>query len=441
MNAMKSTPLLGLLLLAGVHPASAQQDLGAVVCVASETETMATSGPVRRVILKDTGVVYRVGVRLADQEEVEAGLLAELTGAGEARCVRSDREHSHVVVVSYMGVVQQDLTIDPEDPRYQAFAVGYGTSWEEAEQYATRLDGRFTTIYDGGGYEVLVRERWAVADAAGREEARPATETPPPAREGVEPSPAEGMRPGTVFRDCAACPEMVVVPAGSFMMGSPEGDREWFSDERPQHNVTIASAFAVGVYEVTFDEWDACVSAGGCGGYEPDDLGRGRRPVIYVSWEDAQGYVRWLSRETGGRYRLLSEAEWEYVARAGTQTARYWGESEAGQCRYANGGDDYAPCADGYENTAPVGSYEPNAFGLYDVLGNVWEWTGDCWNDSYSGAPTNGSARESGDCTHRVLRGGSWNSDPRDLRSAYRGGFPAGYRDISLGFRVARTTN
>ena len=229
-------------------------------------------------------------------------------------------------------------------------------------------------------------------------------------------------RPGTVFRDCAVCPEMVVVAAGSFMMGSPTWEEGRFDDEGPQHRVTIGSPFAVGVYEVTFAEWDACVGAGGCGGYRPEDegWGRGRRPAINVSWDDAQGYVQWLSRETGEQYRLLTEAEWEYVARAGTTTARYWGDSESGQCRNGNGYDrtshaeygwdwnEPVACSDGYVDTAPAGSFQPNAFGLYDVLGNVWEWTEDCWNDDYSSAPTDGSAWQSGDCSPRVLRGGSW---------------------------------
>ena len=198
---------------------------------------------------------------------------------------------------------------------------------------------------------------------------------------------AERRRPGRVFRDCAACPEMVVVPAGSFTMGSPASEKGRWDDEGPRHRVTIGYSLAVGVYEVTFAEWDACVRAGACGRYRPDDegWGRGGRPVINVSWEDAREYVRWLSRETGAPYRLLSEAEWEYVARAGTETARYWGDSESGQCLNANGDDDDVNCTDGYANTAPVGSFQPNTFGLYDVLGNVWEWTEDCWNRNYSG--------------------------------------------------------
>ena len=272
-------------------------------------------------------------------------------------------------------------------------------------------------------------------------------------------------QPGAVFRDCADCPEMVVVPTGSYMMGSPAseaGRAEW---EGPVHQVTISQPVAVGVYEVTRGEFGRFVRATGystgdrCWTAENGKLeersGRGwrnpgyrqgeREPVVCVSWEDAQAYVRWLSKETGERYRLLSEAEWEYVARGGTSTARYWGESEAEQCRHANGADAgtgsewVVSCHDGYARTAPVGSYVANAFGLHDVLGNVWEWTQDCWNESYQGAPSDGRAWESGECGHRVLRGGSWLYIPWDLRSASRNWNSVGYRLIVNGFRLART--
>ena len=273
------------------------------------------------------------------------------------------------------------------------------------------------------------------------------------------PSAAGAQEPGQTFRDCESCPVMVVVPAGEYTMGSPDDEDGRFAIEGPQHPVAIGSPFAVGVYEVTFDEWDACVRAGGCGGYGPGDegWGRGRRPVINVSWEDANGYVQWLSRETGEDYRLLTEAQWEYVARAGTETPRYWGEEGSEQCRHANGLDrdlagtnegrawmeEYnrlnpAPCADGHERTAPVGSYPANAFGLHDVMGNVNEWTQDCWNDSHSGAPGDGSARQSGDCSSRALRGGGWMGGARVLRSAFRLGYPGGNRYFLIGFRVAR---
>ena len=265
---------------------------------------------------------------------------------------------------------------------------------------------------------------------------------------------AQNPPPGTVFRDCPTCPEMVVVPAGTFIMGSPESEEERGDSEGPQHRVTIGTPFAVGVYQVTFADWDACVSDGACGGHRPEDdgWGRGSRPVINVSWEDAQEYVRWLSRETGEGYRLLTEAEWEYAARAGTTTARYWGESESDQCRHGNGADaearpeypdrnasEFVACSDGYVRTALVGLFEPNPFGLYDMLGNVFEWTQDCWNDSYRGAPNDGSVWRSGDCSRRVVRGGSWYDRPRVLRSASRGALGVGSRAFAFGFRVART--
>ena len=239
--------------------------------------------------------------------------------------------------------------------------------------------------------------------------------------------------PGAVFRDCDDCPEMVVVPAGTFLMGSSASEVGRAQDEGPQHSVTIRDPFAVGIYEVTFDEWDACVREGGCGGYRPRDRGwgRGRRPVIYVNWEDAQRYAEWLARETGHRYRLLSEAEWEYVARAGSTTPFHTGgtisKDQANYGRIRN-------------QTLAVGTFEPNGYGLYDVHGNVWEWVQDCWNGSYQGAPADGSAWERGSCGRRVVRGASWYSYSGALRSANRAWNNTGNgRDHFYGFRVART--
>ena len=248
------------------------------------------------------------------------------------------------------------------------------------------------------------------------------------------PAAVEAQNPGDTFRDCGDCPELVVVPSGSFMMGSPSGESGRYDDEGPQHRVTFDRAFAVGVYEVTFGEWDACVSDGRCGGYHPDDEGwdRGRHPVINVSWDDAKAYVKWLSGKTGKQYRLLSESEWEYVARAGTTTAYHTGRTiSVSQANYD--GNNYG--------TVPVGEFAPNGFGLYDVHGNVWEWVEDCWHDTYVGAPSDGSAWTSGgNCRYRVLRGGSWYNDPQTLRSAYRNWNSTGYRYfITIGFRVART--
>ena len=254
-----------------------------------------------------------------------------------------------------------------------------------------------------------------------------------------------GGRVGERFRDCDVCPEMVVVPAGTFLMGAPESEVDSHWAERPVHAVSVPS-FAVGVYEVTFDEWDACVAGGGCGGYRPDDevLGRGRRPVINVSWDDAQSYVEWLSSRTGERYRLPSESEWEYAARAGTTTPFHTGETiTTDQANYDGGwlypSGDYDPNGLYRGQTVPVGSFGANAFGLHDVHGNVREWVQDCWNDNYEGAPADGSAWLSGRCDRRVLRGGSWRVRPSVLRAAYRYWDSTGYPSSNVGFRVART--
>jgi formylglycine-generating enzyme required for sulfatase activity len=252
------------------------------------------------------------------------------------------------------------------------------------------------------------------------------------------------QRPVTELKDCPECPAMVVVPEGSFTMGSPESEPGRADDEGPQHRVTIPQALAVGKFEVTFAEWDACVSDGGCGDYRPPDdgLGRGNRPVTRVSWNDAQSYLTWLSRKAGRPYRLLSEAEWEYAARAGTGTPFYWGRTASRD--HANYGNDtccagLAQGADRWENTSPVGSFPPNGFGLHDMLGNAWEWTEDCQNASYEGAPNDGGAWIAGDCSLRVLRGGSWFTDPNFLRSAIRDWDTTEARNYDSGFRVART--
>ena len=274
-------------------------------------------------------------------------------------------------------------------------------------------------------------ERKAAADA--EREAKAEAE-----RKAREEAARDALRPGRVFRDCDGCPEMVVLTAGSFTMGSPDpedGRADW---EGPQRRVRIGKPFAAGKYEVTFAEWDACVAAGGCRGHRPDDMGwgRGRRPVVNVSWDDAQAYVGWLSRRTGQEYRLLSESEWEYAARAGTRARYHWGDS-VGRNRANCGG-----CGSrwDYERTAPAGSFPANGFGLHDMHGNVGEWVEDCWHDSYAGAPSDGRAwTTSGMCSWRVYRGGAWNFIPGYLRAAGRGASDTGSRDDSLGFRVART--
>jgi formylglycine-generating enzyme required for sulfatase activity len=306
---------------------------------------------------------------------------------------------------------------------------------------STRLDlklspGRHKVRVEKEGYDVFETE---VDLAAGAEETIRATLM------------RAGPKPGETFRDCDDCPEMVVIPAGSFRMGSPEGERGRASDEGPVHTVTFDRPFAIAKHEVTFDEWDACVRDGGCK-HEPGDAGwgRGDRPVINVGWDDAREYLDWLSGKTGGRYRLPSEAEWEYAARAGTMTARFWGDDPDAACRYANVYDEtgkrehgfsgtHHACDDGYAKTAPVGAFAANGFGLNDMLGNVWEWTEDCWNDGYEGAPSDGTARTEGDCGRRVVRGGAWDFAPDFVRSANRSRSSTENRDNGLGFRPART--
>lgn len=251
-----------------------------------------------------------------------------------------------------------------------------------------------------------VAEPLAVAPASAASAATPATS------------------PAKTFRDCEACPEMMRLEGGAFTMGSsPQeaGHRAW---EGPQREVRVAP-FAIGLREVSFAEWEACVAGGGCGNYAPADKGwgRGARPVIMVSWNDAQAYVKWLSSKTGKTYRLPTEAEWEYAARGGTATAYWWGD------RYETG---RAPRG----KTEETGSGEPNGFGLYNVTGNAAEWVQDCYVNTFASAPTDGAAVTGGGGCQRVLRGGGWKADAADLRIANRSRLGAATRDTAIGFRV-----
>lgn len=234
-----------------------------------------------------------------------------------------------------------------------------------------------------------------------------------------------------VFRDCDACPQMIVIPAGAFTMGAPLSEAESEDNERPQHQVSVAQ-FAIGKFEVTFDEWAACVQDGGCtSNPNPNDRrwGQGLRPVMNVSWNDAQEYLAWLSSKTGQAYRLPSEAEWEYAARAGTQTPHWTGQAIGyNQAQYSQG------------RTREVGSYPANPFGLHDTIGNVWEFTQDCWHEGYAGAPVDGAAWVNYRCDRRVVRGGSFDfAFQQYLRSAYRAAQNVSQRHRNEGFRVARS--
>jgi formylglycine-generating enzyme required for sulfatase activity len=239
---------------------------------------------------------------------------------------------------------------------------------------------------------------------------------------------------GKVFRDRlkdgGLGPEMVWIPAGEFRMGDIQ--RGGWGIEEPVHSVSI-KRFAMGRYEVTFAEYDKFAEA--TGRKKPSDggWGRGNRPVIYVSWHDAVAYTQWLSQQTGKKYRLPTEAEWEYAARAGTETKYWWGNTASQE--YANYNSS-AKGKDRWEYTAPVGSFKANQFGIYDTVGNVWEWCADSWHGSYEGAPTDGQVWNGGDESRRVLRGGSWNDFPKEARSAERNQNTSNWRNNDLGFRV-----
>jgi formylglycine-generating enzyme required for sulfatase activity len=255
--------------------------------------------------------------------------------------------------------------------------------------------------------------------------------------------PPSGLRVTQTFRDCSQCPEMVVLSGGEFTMGSSMSEKSRDESEGPLRRVRV-QPFAASKFDVTFDEWAACVTGGGCqSNPNPNDLGNGRgaHPVINVSWNDAQEYADWLSRRAGYGYRLLSEAEWEYAARAGTTTAYFFGSNiTPDQAQYAW---QYADAAElrrpsGAKGTAQVGSFLPNAFGLYDMHGNAWQWVQDCWSANYHDAPTDGIAWTNGDCEHRVLRGGSWIGIKELVRSAFRHRSNRGSRGFDYGFRVGR---
>ena len=263
------------------------------------------------------------------------------------------------------------------------------------------------------------------AATAAAQPAAPGPPPPPPAPPAPPPPPV--YKAGDFFRDCPDCGELVVLPAGSFDMGSGE------NFEGPVHRVTIAKPFAIGRREVTFSEWDQCIAGGGCK-YRPDDhgWGRGDRPVIDISWLDAKDFLKWLSDKTGQTYRLPTEAEWEYAARAGTTTPFWWGSS------VGTGQANCQDCGTGGTGTLPVASFKPNPFGLFDTAGNAAEWAEDCWNDNYKNAPRDGSAWVAGQCQLRVLRGGAFDNQSRYLRSPARFRYDYDVRYLANGFRVVR---
>jgi sulfatase modifying factor 1 len=278
--------------------------------------------------------------------------------------------------------------------------------------------------------------------------------------------PATIPKPGSVIRDCPTCPALTIVPAGRFKQGSNHADGNSATFEKPPHWVLIGRPFAISTSAVTVDEFRPFIAATGrdmrgCDMYEdrwrirpdanwenPGFVQTGSHPVTCVSWDDAKAYAGWLSRTTGHTYRLPSAAEWEYAARAGGEAVRPWNPDGSGACASANVADQRAarrypgwtvfPCDDGYVYTAPVGSFKANSFGLNDMLGNVFQWTDDCWHADYTGVPTDGSSRTYGDCSERELRGGSWFTTPEFVRASYRNHFGVNYRTSSVGIRLIR---
>lgn len=317
------------------------------------------------------------------------------------------------------------------------------SSWDEAIDLNT-VDAykSYLRNHSGGLYAELAAENINQLDVAGWEKAtsenvRSAYEEylayfTVHANEALER--LDTILPKDIFRDCVGCPDMIAVPAGSYQMGSDFGA----ADELPIHEVSIDKSFAVGIFELSFAEWDACVLRGSCSDSVFDNgWGRNQRPVINVTWDQAQTYVGWLSSETGESYRLLTESEWEYVARADSNGEYWWGDFFQVDMAVCEGClNDWAN-----ESTKEVGAYRANSFGLYDIAGNVSEWVQDCWHSDYESAPSNADvwlAESAGDCAKAPIRGGSWLSNTEYMRAAKRAQFDRNSASMSIGFRVAR---
>ena len=367
--------------------------------------------------------------------EYPAGVADGLFGPATRRAIREWQAAKEFAAAGYLTREQADALIAQGQ---DAVAAAEQRQREEARRQAEAAAQR----------QEEETRRQAEAARKRREAERQRQEEARQQAEAVQKRP----QPGEVFRDCPTCPEMVVVPAGTFRMGSPSYEEYRDEDEGPMHRVTIAKPFAVGVYEVTVGEFGRFVDATGhatrnwCSGLDESDDGRNwqnpgyrqseRHPVVCVSWDDAQAYVGWLTQQTDKAYRLLSEAEWEYVARAGTTTTYHWGdriERDRANCDGCGSRWDDA-------QAAPGGSFTANGWGVHDLHGNVWEWVADCWNNNYYGAPTDGSTWTSGDCGTRIARGGSWFNAPSALRAAARDSWlGTRWRDNSGGFRIARS--
>ena len=378
--------------------------------------------------------------------------------SGQRGLARVDAPHGSLVAFSTSPGASAEDGKDGHSPYSAALAQTIGEPGMRIEEVFKKV--RIAVRDATGGKQTpwettsLTGEFYAAGPKAGTTSAQaPAlapTQTPAPTP-APAPAPMAATAPGPRstpapldgqggFRDCPDCPEMVALPTGSFLMGSPEDEPERGRNEGPQHRVTISKPFAAGKFPVTFEEWDACVAEGGCEGHRPYDQGwgHGDRPVVNVNWREAQSYAAWLRRKTGKAYRLPSEAEWEYAARAGTTTPFWWGTSISTDQANYNGALVYGGGKRGQKRSVslPVKTFESNPWGLYQVHGNVWQWVEDCAHDSYYEAPTDGSAWMGGNCLVHIIRGGSWFDGPAWLRSAERLGW--GIRMGNIGFRVVR---
>ncbi|MBN8475893.1 SUMF1/EgtB/PvdO family nonheme iron enzyme [Sulfuritalea sp.] len=391
--------------------------------------------------------------------------MAALRGATQPAAARHEAA-AEAATAPYDPVQERAYWERIKDSRVAADFVGYLEKFSGAPRaaYARWMATKY------GGVVPAIAARPAPVTSPEPERLALATPSPPPqlpagsALSGAIPS------PGTVIHDCAECPELVAVAPGEYTMGSGPKERLREPDEEPAHRVRVATSIAVGKYEVTRGQYSAFVKETGreqkpgChstrGGVfhknpkatwqNPGFEQKDDDPVVCVSWDDAQAYLAWLGKKTAKQYRLLNESEWEYVARAGTTGSRHWADADqAATCRYASVADTtfksvspgapLFPCSDGFAFTAPVGRFPANPFGIHDLLGNAWEWTEDCWNEGYAGAPALAAPRLTGSCAERVFRGGAWNSAPSTVRAAYRDRGSKDERHDNLGFRAARS--
>jgi formylglycine-generating enzyme required for sulfatase activity len=437
--------------------ASLNKRLAPIVCRRVENSVVPEALRRLNFIFFDDQARFEAGAdELAEALQIDIGWIRQHTEYGEAEhrwsaagCPNGLLLHSPILEVAEHWIVSRPRGAPEPTPRIRVFIAESRQGARSAQRRRRFAQGFIYSLLVGiiAGLIGWINQSYIL------EQWRWFTITRPYLQVQVWPYPLtvkaeRALQPMEAFKECARdapCPEMILIPAGSFIMGSSQTERDnipegsFFQGEGPQHSVVIPHPFAVSRFELTFDAWDACATYGDCNQEIRDDgFGRGRQPVINVTWDDAQRYVSWLSKATGKIYRLLTEAEYEYAARAGTTTEYPWGDD------IGRGNANCEGCRTDWDGKkpAPVGSFPPNRFGLNDMNGNVMEWVEDCFHDHYRGAPQDASAWiKDADCSFRVIRGGSWMSGPAWSRSAWRGRFQSVARTPRVGFRVARTVS